>query len=175
VDGSSFEPGRDGLTVVGFVINMAKVFEDFVCVALGNELRQIHGRTGTQVSTYLDHDQEVRMRPDLVWYADDGSPCAVVDAKYKAEKPSGFPDADLYQMLAYCTALNLPIGHLVYAKGNEHGCTHHVLGADVVVRAHTLDLDRPPTAVLHAVSHLAETISTTVCSAAASSIAAAQA
>ena len=35
----------------------------------------------------------------------DGDPAAVIDAKYKAEKPAGFPDADLYQMLAYCTAL----------------------------------------------------------------------
>jgi 5-methylcytosine-specific restriction enzyme subunit McrC len=39
--------------------------------------------------------------------------------KYKAEKPGGFPDADLYQLLAYCTTLRLPVGHLVYAEGNE--------------------------------------------------------
>ena len=45
-------------------------------------------------------------------------PRAVIDAKYKAEKPAGYPNADLYQMLAYCTALRLSDGHLVYAKGS---------------------------------------------------------
>ena len=40
---------------------------------------------------------------------------AVINAKYKAEKGAGFPNAALYQMLAYCTALRLPVGHLVYA------------------------------------------------------------
>lgn len=43
----------------------------------------------------------------------------MVDAKYEAEKPSGFPQADTYQMLAYCTVLGLPVGHLVYAEGNQ--------------------------------------------------------
>jgi hypothetical protein len=29
------------------------------------------------------------------------------------------PNADLYQLLAYCIVLGLHSGHLVYAKGNE--------------------------------------------------------
>jgi 5-methylcytosine-specific restriction enzyme subunit McrC len=33
------------------------------------------------------------MRPDLVWYADGVRPAAVIDAKYKAERPEGFPHA----------------------------------------------------------------------------------
>jgi len=45
----------------------------------------------------------------------------VIDAEDKAEKPGGFPDAGLHQMLAHCTALRLPLGHLGYAKGNEAG------------------------------------------------------
>jgi 5-methylcytosine-specific restriction enzyme subunit McrC len=83
---------------------------------------------------------------------------AVVDAKYKAEKPSGFPDADLYQMLAYCTALALPAGYLVYAKGNEAGQTHAVKGAAVEIRARTLDLSRPPGELLAQVADLAAAI-----------------
>ena len=31
----------------------------------------------------------------------------MIDAKYKAEKPAGYPNADLYQLLAYCTVLGL--------------------------------------------------------------------
>ena len=69
---------------------------------------------------------------------------AVVDAKYKAEKPSGFPQADLYQLLAYCTVLGLHVGHLVYARGNEDPRVHSVVGADVSIHCHTLDLAQSP-------------------------------
>jgi 5-methylcytosine-specific restriction enzyme subunit McrC len=98
------------------------------------------------------------MKPDLVWYAEDGSPAAVIDAKYKAEKPEGFPDADLYQMLAYCTAMGLPVGNLVYAKGNEHGATHHVVGTDVTLRAHTIDLSASPRDLLADLDRLSDRI-----------------
>ena len=39
------------------------------------------------------------LRPDIVWKVR-GSAVAVIDAKYKAEKPAGYPNADLYQLLA---------------------------------------------------------------------------
>lgn len=162
VRGTSFEPGETGLAVHGFVIDMARVFEDFVCAALGGALQ---GFGGTAVSQdrrwHLDVAQDVAIRPDLVWYADDGArPLAVVDAKYKAEKHSGFPDADLYQVLAYCTALGLDEGHLVYAKGNEAGRVHEVRNAGVVIRAHTVNLDAPPTTLMGEVSDLAAAIAT---------------
>lgn len=85
----------------------------------------------------------------------DGEPAAVIDAKYKAEKPAGFPDADLYQMLAYCTALGLPDGHLVYAKGNAPEVTHEVRHAGVVIHAHTIDLDTQPADLLGQIADLA--------------------
>jgi 5-methylcytosine-specific restriction enzyme subunit McrC len=94
------------------------------------------------------------MKPDLVWYADDESPKAVIDAKYKAEKPEGFPHADLYQMLAYCTSMRLPVGHLVYAEGNEYGATHEVAGADVTLQAPTLDLSAPRKGLLGQIEEL---------------------
>ncbi len=164
---SSFEAGDDDLAVSGFVIDMAKVFEDFVCTALG---RALVGRAGGSVRTQdpwaLDAAGAVGMKPDLVWYADDGRspppgrraagrPAAVVDAKYKAEKPAGFPNADVYQMLAYCTRLGLPTGWLVYAKGNEAGATHEVVGAGIEVRARVLDLALPPSDLIAQVETLA--------------------
>ena len=42
---SSFEPGADGLEIDGFVVDMAKVFEDFVCASLGVALRRRTGGT----------------------------------------------------------------------------------------------------------------------------------
>ncbi len=156
---SSFEPGSDGMDIDGFVVDMAKVFEDFVCLALGSRLKAVEGRVATQDYWHLDEAKEVVMKPDLVWYRADGvTPAAVVDAKYKAEKPGGFPDADLYQVFAYATALGLPISHLVYAKGNEVGRVHDVVNAGVRIHAHTLDLLLPPAELLQQVDRLADQI-----------------
>ncbi len=60
-------------------------------------------------------------------------------------KPAGYPDADLYQMLAYCTALHLPRGHLVYARGNADAARHVVRHSGVQIVCHALDLARPRT------------------------------
>ena len=155
LDAASFELTGTDLAVTGFVVDMAKVFEDFVCATLGARLRHHRGTVRAQDPWYLDRDREIRMRPDLVWYRDGERPTAVVDAKYKAEKPAGFPDADLYQMLAYCTALRLPVGHLVYAKGNEAGRVHRVAGAAVTLRAHAVDLSLPPNELLLEVDRIA--------------------
>ena len=82
----------------------------------------------------------------------------VVDAKYKAEKPAGYPQADLYQLLAYCTVLGLREGHLVYAKGNESELTHDVRGTEIVIHCHTVDLDQAPSTLLGQVRSLAHRI-----------------
>jgi len=43
-------------------------------------------------------------------------PLLVADCKYKRVEPDGFKQHDVYQMLAYCTALGLDRGLLVYPK-----------------------------------------------------------
>ncbi|MBO0801533.1 MAG: hypothetical protein J2P25_00440 [Nocardiopsaceae bacterium] len=87
-----------------------------------------------------------------------GSVVAVADAKYKAEKPSGYPNADLYQLLAYCTVLGLPTGHLIYAAGNETPAHHVVRGSGVEIVCHSLDLSQPPALLLAEISGLSEKI-----------------
>lgn len=143
--------------VGGFLIDMAKVYEDFLTAALSESFRRYGGWTRAQDRHHLDVDDLVVMKPDLVWYLD-GSPAAVIDAKYKAEKPAGFPDADLYQMLAYCTALELNEGHLVYAKGNATEITHTVRHVAVTIHAHTLDLGADPADLLAQVDALADRV-----------------
>ena len=95
------------------------------------------------------------MTPDIVWLDSREAPLAVLDAKYKAEKPSGFPNADIYQAHAYATALALPDAHLVYAKGNESVQSFEIRESGVVVHAHVLDLSAPPEALLAQVDVLA--------------------
>lgn len=140
--------------VNGFLVDMAKVFEDFLTATLTRALEARGGHCRAQDPVDLDVVGRVRMNPDLVWYQH-GHPAAVIDAKYKAEKPSGFPNADVYQLLAYCTALQLPDGHLVYAKGNETTLTHEIRNAGITVHAHALDLALPPAELLAEVEALA--------------------
>ena len=144
--------------VNGFIIDMAIVFEDFVTAALTDSLEKIDGRVRAQDPRTLDLDDSVKMAPDLVWYRG-GKPLAVIDAKYKIEKVAGYPNADLYQMLAYCTALGLPIGHLVYAKGNEAEQQLVVRGSGVQLHAHALDLELMPAQLLAQVDEVANKIS----------------
>ncbi|WP_243727025.1 McrC family protein [Actinocrispum wychmicini] len=155
LQGASVENRGGGVAVNGFLFDMPKVFEDFVTIALCEKFAAIAGHCGLQTAIYLDERNAIKMKPDFVRYADDGTPVAVADAKYKAEKPSGFPDADLYQILAYCTALNLPEGHLIYAKGNEPHGSHRVKHAGITIHQHTLELDQTPEDLLKDIQKLA--------------------
>jgi 5-methylcytosine-specific restriction enzyme subunit McrC len=149
--------GGGGLRIDGFLFDMNKVFEDFVCVALREALRAFGGRRALQArGVHLDEAAVVRMRPDLVFYGEGERALAVADAKYKVEKgDNGFPDADLYQMLAYCIALGLGEGHLVYARGSARRASHRVRDAGIVLHQHALALDQSPDALLADVRTLA--------------------
>ncbi len=151
--GDSFEQRVGDLKVSGFVLDMWRIYEDFVCVALSEALRERGGSSSLQHGMHLDLARHVPIRPDFVW-SQGGRARVVADAKYKAEKPSGFPQADLYQMLAYCTVLGLDEGHLVYAKGTEEPAVHVVRGSGVRIVCHTLDLADPPSALLRQIGEL---------------------
>lgn len=137
--GDSFEQRYGSLHISGFVFDMWKIYEDFVCVALKEALRAYGGRSSLQHHLYFDDNRQIDMKPDFYW-TDAAGRRVVVDAKYKAEKPTGFPNADLYQMLAYCTVLGIDEGHLVYAEGNADRTSHTTVGSGVRIRCHTLDL-----------------------------------
>jgi 5-methylcytosine-specific restriction enzyme subunit McrC len=133
-----------GVRATGFLVNMNAVFEEFVTTALTHALRPWGGRCVAQDTRYrLDQAGLIPLRPDLVRYGADGRPQAVIDAKYKAEKPAGYPNADVYQLLAYCTATRLKAGHLIYAEGGAETSDVFVPNAQVVIHRHALDLGLP--------------------------------
>ena len=142
----------------GFLFNLPKIFEDFVTVAIAEHLQTIEAGTARmQYPCHLDEARTVRMRPDLVWTRA-GQPTAVVDAKYKREQPHGHPNADLYQMLAYCTTLGLPRGHLIYAAGSTQPAQHVVRRAGIEIHCHALNLTQPPHLILDQVRHISDTL-----------------
>ncbi|WP_198358112.1 McrC family protein [Streptomyces fildesensis] len=163
LDGASADHAPGGLHIDGFLFDMNKLFEDFVTVALREAFRGSVRTARLQDPHHLDEASAIRMKPDFVLYEADGVPSAVVDAKYKAEKRGGYPDADLYQMLAYCTALGLREGHLVYAKGNAAHAAHQVRHAGVVIHQHALDLDQGPAGLLADIATVAQRLTATPC------------
>ncbi|WP_306316455.1 MULTISPECIES: McrC family protein [unclassified Streptomyces] len=157
LEGASAEHRTGELRINGFLFDMNKLFEDFVCVALREALLPYGGHSSLQAKgIHFDEDAAIRMKPDFVWYGDGGQPLLVADAKYKAGKPDGYPNADLYQMLAYCSALGLGAGHLVYAQGNAPHNRHQVRQAGTVLHQHALDLNQEPARLLAEVSMLVQ-------------------
>lgn len=155
LENTSVEHAPGGLRIDGFLFDMNKLFEDFVTVALADAFRGSAHSPRFQDPHHLDEASAIRMRPDFVLYGPDHLPCAVVDAKYKVEKRAGYPDSDLYQMLAYCTALGLREGHLVYAKGSAPHTAHRVRHAGIVIHQHALNLDQEPADLLADVAEIA--------------------
>lgn len=138
------------------LLEVWRVFEDLVTLALTDALRPHGGRCRAQDPGYnLDHARRVPLKPDLVWYRVDAggreAPAAVIDAKYKLEERAG--NQDLYQVLAYCTVLGLDRGHLVYAEGDR--IVHQIHRSGVEITAHAFDLTLPPPALLVQVGALA--------------------
>jgi 5-methylcytosine-specific restriction enzyme subunit McrC len=153
--------GGHPVAMNGFLLNMPQLFEDFVTVALREATEPVYGGViEGQWRGHLDEAGIVDLRPDILWRKG-GAVLAVADAKYKAEKPSGYPNADLYQLLAYCTVLGLKAGHLIYARGNEHPVRHVARGSGVEIMCHALDLNQPPDGLLAEVRALASRIALT--------------
>jgi 5-methylcytosine-specific restriction enzyme subunit McrC len=81
----------------------------------------------------------------------------VFDAKYKAASPSGaYPNADHYQMLAYCTALDVRTAWLVYA-GPGQARTRCIRNSEVSVVEYPVDLSQTPEDLLARVQKLSMT------------------
>ncbi|MBW8483942.1 McrC family protein [Actinomadura parmotrematis] len=153
--GASVDHLPGGVTVSGFLFSMPRVFEDFLTVALREALAGRAVRCAFQDAMALDENGDITMRPDLVVYSGARSPLAVADAKYKVNKTDKALNADVYQMLAYCTRLGLADGHLVYAAGEVEAAVHRVMGTPVRVHRHALDLGRSPDELLADVRVLA--------------------
>ena len=154
----SADPGPGGRGMAAFVVNMATVFEDFVTTALREALRGRPGRTESQYRTHLDKERTIPIRPDVV-HVEAERPVAVFDAKYKLEGPA----ADAYQMLAYCTALGLTTGWLIYARGAPDSLHRYIRNTDINIIQFGLDLDAEPADLLRQVTDLANSALIGVC------------
>lgn len=155
---ASIDAPRGNVAATAFIFDMNKVFEDFVSTALREAMQPYGGELRLQWNGHLDIQRLIRIIPDLTWWV--GGRCvAVADAKYKALRPAGMPNADAYQMLAYCTALALPKGFLVYAKDSgERVGAREVFNSSCRIEVRTLDVELAPAVLLAEVEHLGDEI-----------------
>ena len=138
-----------------FLVDMNKLFEDFVTQRLRRELR---GRLEvlSQFGTHLAERRQVPIRPDLV-FRKRGREVLVADIKYKLTGDAQARTSDYYQLLAYTTALNLGEGLLIYCLPDGGRPEGVVTVRHAGKRLHTLaiDLTGPSDAVASAISELA--------------------
>lgn len=138
----------------GFVINMAWMFEKLVEQLL---LERYPGLK-PQDDQPLDTRGRLRIKPDLVFYDEDG-PIAVADTKYKLLDVTGnFPNADVYQLVTYCSRLALATGHLIYAAGEPRPEPYDILGTGVRLVIHSVDIGRPVIEIESRVAELGQAI-----------------
>ena len=162
IENSSLELRRGEVAGAALLVDMNKVFEQFLYVALGEALGLPERQWKRGKSLALDEDNQISMYPDLSWWptgpAENGArPIFVGDAKYKKLETPGFQHADIYQMLAYCTAADLPSGLLVYA-GKGQTSTHKIRNAGKTIEIASLDLAGTPEDILDQVRRLADRI-----------------
>jgi len=138
----------------GFVINMAWLFEKLVEQLL---LERYPGLK-PQDDLPLDVLDRLHIKPDLVFYDEDG-PIAVADTKYKLLGAKGeFPNPDAYQLVTYCSRLGLATGHLIYAAGEPRPEPFDILGAGVRLVIHSVDISRPVSHIEVRVAELGQAI-----------------
>jgi len=155
---TSFELGHGGVRAAAFLVDMNQVFENFVVVAMRERLGETattfpQGAAGRRI--YLDEACRVRLRPDISWWT--GAACRFVgDVKYKRIDVQGIKHADLYQLLAYCVATDLPGGMLIYAAGEAEPATHRVVMLGKELEVVTLDLSESPEEILGQIARLCQ-------------------
>ena len=159
---SSIEALPGGRRSSALLLDMNRVFEDFVVVALREALglapyELVQHGAGTGLT--LDVGQRIKLRPDISWWQ--GGSCRFVgDVKYKRLAISGVVHPDLYQLLAYLTATDLAAGLLIYAQGEAEEIEHVVAGQGSRLIVRTLSVDQPPGQVLAAVAALGAVVRT---------------
>lgn len=157
--GRSIDQPPGSTSASGFLFDLNTAFEDWLTATLRRALEPHGGRLHDQYRSHLDTSHRLRIRPDLVWERQ-ARPMAVLDAKYKRVRDTALPHSDLYQMLAYCTALGLPEGHLVYASGDAPRI-YTVREAGIRLNTWALDLSKPTNEILEQVAVIADAVAST--------------
>lgn len=157
----SFDIDRGGTRATSFLVDMNQVFEDFVVLALREELglsRRSFPQNAKGRKLQLDEAGRINLEPDISWWK--GHQCCFVgDVKYKRTDSGLGKHPDLYQLLAYTVASNLHEGMLIYAAGSAEARTHKVKFAEKTLHVLALNLSGSPSEVLKQIRDVGNEIS----------------
>lgn len=160
LDATSWAHSRGTSAGSTFLLNAAKVYEDFIGRALQEILDPLGFDVDLQVSDWrLDIKGKVQLRPDIV-ISREGVVVAVADSKYKVwgQSDASPPNADVYQALAYAIAAGVPEVHLLYVSGDVVPQRYEIAQTGATVVAHAMDLGGQPEDLVERVRGLAKTI-----------------
>ncbi|WP_309064909.1 McrC family protein [Microbacterium sp.] len=139
-----------------FLLNVAKVYEDFVGCVLRETLKPSGFDVDLQKSDWrLDADGRIRMRPDIV-ISRAGRVLTVADTKYKVwgSDDGSPPNADVYQSLAYAVTADVREVHLLYVSGDVAPRRYDIPPTGTTVIAHAVDLSGEPAELVERVRAL---------------------
>ncbi|MHA7222831.1 5-methylcytosine restriction system specificity protein McrC [Arthrobacter sp. RHLT1-20] len=156
---ASAEAGDGRQQSASFVVDMSKVFEDFVGTALREAMETYPGEMRLRYNALFNEavrdSDRIVVQPGAVHLLG-GRPVMVYDARYQAAADVGAsPTADHYRMLAYCTSLRVPTAWLIYPGAGEIKL-RRILNTDIDIVEFPLDLSRPPSEILASVADLAQ-------------------
>lgn len=123
-------------------VNMNTIFERVVersFRAAASELGELKIEGQASIQNIVEGPHAVAMRPDVVVRRDDGTPVAVVDAKWKTGSASS---GDVYQLTSYILALEAP-GALVYPNHTERDGEESMVQKRYQLRSIGLATDAP--------------------------------
>ncbi|WP_448616209.1 McrC family protein [Modestobacter sp. URMC 112] len=149
LSGAGLEAQWGGQDASALIVDMNAVFERFIRVALREALRldeKAFPAASRGQRIHLDVGRSVPLEPDLSWWVA-GRCLFAGDCKYKRTAGT-IPNADVYQMLAYLTALRLPEGLLIYAAGETVPPDLRIEHVDKRVHVRTINVAQPPAVVL---------------------------
>jgi len=108
---------KNDLKLFAFLLPMEYVFEDFIYGFIEKEIPEVTVK-GQISNTYLDHEHNFQLRPDLL--LKQKGKAIIADTKYKViysdekDPKKGISQNDLYQMLAYAVRFNVDDIILLY-------------------------------------------------------------
>jgi 5-methylcytosine-specific restriction enzyme subunit McrC len=168
-DSSHQAPGGRPGTTLGptFLLDLERVFERYVTRGIKNAFA---GKGRFSVSEQLSQSFDpvesgqpgLLMRPDVTVF-EGSEPRSVLDAKWKRLPPHGKVTADLYQLLAYCTAIGASRGGLVYPGRADHCRTYRLARTGVRIEVRTLRITAGPAGCRRSLRRLGRAIRAGVC------------
>lgn len=144
-----------------FSFDLNKVFEWFV----GDLIADAAAKMGLALreqdpSRTLDEGGAITLQPDFVLYRH-RDPVAVLDAKFKRLESPSLPNADAYQLLAYCSGYRIPSATLIYAQDDAgEPRRRHVISGGPVLCVEALDLRASPDAIAAQVERIVRVAAT---------------